>query len=204
MARAVAVTAFSCAALSAAAGIGSLVLLAHGSLAVQPDAAARAAYITAHTAAWRAGWLLWAAAGLAVLIFYARVSPEGTAGRVALSLATAGLAVRLLAEAAVAMMLPLDAVLQSAVERWALVADALVGHGFETVGGVLIVWGAWTSDRLPHWLVMTSLPLWLSGGVLAGAVLAGSGPGVLAATLGLVVSATAWFALVGATAWKTA
>jgi hypothetical protein len=51
---------------------------------------------------------------------------------------------------------------------------------------------------------MTSLPFWLSGGVLCGAVLAGSGPGVLAATLGLVVSATAWFALVGATAWKTA
>jgi hypothetical protein len=203
VARGVAVSAFACAVLHAAAGVGSLVLLAGGSSAVEGDVAARMAYIDDHKVAWRVGWLLWAAAGLAVLAFYSRVAPFDVAGRTAVALAATGLAVRLVADTGMAMLLPLDAPLQLAVERWALVAFGLIGHGLETLAGILIVWGAWTSDRLPRWLVMTSLPLWLSGGVLCGAVLAGSAPGLLAATVGLVVSATAWYAMVGFTAWNS-
>jgi hypothetical protein len=204
VARGVAVSALACAVLHAAAGVGSLVLLAGGSSAVEGDVQARIAYIEDHVAGWRAGWLLWAAAGLAVLAFYVRVAADDVAGRTAIVLATAGLAVRLVADTGMALLLPLEAGLQVAVERWALVAFGLIGHGLETLAGILIVWGAWTSDRLPRWLVMTSLPLWLSGGVLCGAVIAGSGPGILAATVGLVVSATAWYGMVGVTAWKTA
>lgn len=203
MARGVAVNALACAALYAAAGVGSLVLLAGGSSAVEGDIHARVAFVEDHVMGWRAGWLLWAAAGVATLAFYVRVAADDVAGRTAVSFATAGLAVRLVADLAMALMLPLEASLHEAAERWALGAVGLVGHGFETLAGILIVWGAWTSGRLPRWLVMTSLPLWLSGGVLCGAVIAGSGAGVLAATVGLVVSATAWFAMVGATAWKT-
>ncbi|MEA3137234.1 MAG: hypothetical protein QOC71_1515 [Thermoplasmata archaeon] len=202
MARGVAKSALACAILHAAAGVGSLVLLAGGSSAVEGDVSARIAYIEAHQVAWRAGWLLWAAAGLAVLMFYSRVAPFDVPGRTAVALAATGLAVRLVADTGMALLLPLDPVLQVAVERWGLVAVGLIGHGFETLAGILIVWGAWTSDRLPRWLVMTSLPLWLSGGVLCGAVIAGSGPGVLAATVGLVVSATAWYAMVGVAAGK--
>jgi hypothetical protein len=203
VARAVAYSALTCAALYAAAGIGSLVLLSGGSSAVEGDVGDRIAYIDGHTAGWRAGWLLWAAAGVAVLAFYSRVAPFDVSGRTAIALATTGVAVRLVADTGMALLLPLAPALQVAVERWAFVAFGLIGHGLETMAGILIVWGAWTSDRLPRWLVMTSLPLWLSGGVLCGAVIAGSGEGVLAATAGLVVSATAWYAMVGVTAWKT-
>lgn len=203
MARGTAVSALACAVLYAAAGVGSLVLLAEGSSAVEGDVQARIAYIEDNLVAWRAGWLLWAAAGVAVLAFYSRVAPFDVPGRTAIALATTGLAVRLVADTGMALLLPLEAGLQVAVERWALVAFGLIGHGLETLAGILIVWGAWTNDRLPRWLVMTSLPFWLSGGVLCGAVIAGSGAGVLAATVGLVVSATAWFTMVGISAWKT-
>lgn len=202
MARGVAVSALACAVLHAAAGVGSLLFLAGGSSAIEGDVGERIAYLEDHSVAWRVGWFLWAAAGLAVLAFYSRVAPFDVPGRTAVALATTGLAVRLVADTAMALLLPLEPALHAAVERWALVAFGLVGHGFETLAGILIVWGAWTSDRLPRWLVMTSLPLWLSGGVLCGAVLAGSGAGVLAATVGLVVSAVAWYTLVGITAWK--
>lgn len=195
-------SALACAALFAAAGIGSLLLLAGGSSAVEGNVSARIAYIEAHIDAWRIGWLLWAAAGLAVLVFYVRVAADDIAGRTAVTLATAGFAVRLVADSGMALLLPLEAGLQVAVERWALAAVGFVGHGFETLAGILIVWGAWSSGRLPRWLVMTSLPLWLSGGVLCGAVIAGSAAGVLASTVGLVISATAWYAMVGVTAWK--
>jgi hypothetical protein len=195
------VSALACAVLHAAAGVGSLVLLAGGSSAVEGDVGARIAYIDDHILAWRTGWLLWAAAGLAVLAFYVRVAADDVPGRTAIALAVAGLAVRLVADTGMALLLPLEAGLQVAVERWALAAVGFVGHGFETLAGILIVWGAWSSGRLPRWLVMTSLPLWLSGGVLCGAVIAGSGAGVLAATVGLVISAVAWYTLVGMTAW---
>lgn len=202
MARPVAVAALSCAGLYAAAGIGSLVLLSGGSSAVEPDVAARIAYIESHQAAWRIGWLLWAVAGVAVLLFYSRVAPFDVPGRTAVALAATGLAVRIVGDTAMALILPLEGSLQVAVERWGLVAAGLVGHGLETLAGILIVWTAWSDDRLPRWLVMTSLPLWLSGGVLCGAVIAGSGEAVLAATAALVVSATAWYAMVGVSAWK--
>lgn len=202
MARPVAVVALACAGLYAAAGAGSLFLLAGGSSAMEPEVAARIAYIQDHEYAWRAGWLLWAAAGLAVLLFYARVAADDVSGRTAIALATAGLGARLVGDTALALLLPLEGPLQLAVEQWSLVVVGLVGHGLETLAGILIVWGAWSSDRLPRWLVMTSLPLWLSGGVLCGAVIAGSGDAVLAATAALVVSATAWYGMVGVSAWK--
>lgn len=203
MARAVALSALACALLHALAGIGALLFLAGGSSAIEGDVDDRIAFIEGHQATWRIGWLLWAAAGFAVLVFYGRVAPFDVAGRIAMNVAVVGLAVRLVADSAMALLLPLEPALHLAVERWALVAFGLVGHGLETLAGILIVWGAWTGDRLPRWLVMTSLPLWLSGGVLFGAVLAGSGAGVLAATVGLVVSATTWYAMVGVAAWKS-
>ena len=202
MARPVAVTALACAGLHAAAGVGSLLFLAGGSSAMEPSAAARIAYIEDHEAVWRIGWLLWAVTGLAVMLFYSRVAPFDAAGRTSVALAATGLAVRIVAETAMALMLPLEGVLQVAVEQWALVASGLVGHGLETLAGILIVWGAWSDDRLPRWLVMTSLPLWLTGAILCGAVIAGSGVAVMAATAGLVVSATAWYTMVGVSAWK--
>ena len=202
MARPVAVTALACAGLHAAAGVGSLVLLAGGSSAMEPDVAARVAYIEGHEAAWRIGWLLWAVTGVAVLLFYSRVAPFDVPGRTAVALAATGLAVRIAGETALAMMLPLEGWAQVGVEQWALVASGLVGHGLEMVAGILIVWGAWSDGRLPRWLVMTSLPLWLSAAILCGAVIAGSGIAVMAATAALVVSATAWYSCVGLTAWK--
>ena len=202
MARPVAITALACAALHAAAGVGSLVLLAGGSSAVESSAADRIAYIEAHETAWRIGWLLWAVTGLAVLLFYSRVAPFDAPGRTAIALATAGLAVRIAGDLAMAMLLPLPGQVHVAVERFALAAAGLVGHGLETLAGILIVWGAWSDGRLPRWLVMTSLPLWLSGALLCGAILAGSGIAVMATTAALVVSATTWYAIVGVTAWK--
>ena len=204
MARGTAVSALACALLYAAAGVGSLVLLSGGSSAVEGDVLDRIDFIESHQAGWRIGWLLWAAAGVAVLAFYSRVAPFDEPGRTAVALAATGLAVRLVADTGMALLLPLEPALQVAIERWALVAFGLIGHGLETLAGILIVWGAWTIDRLTRWLVITSLPLWLSGGVLCGAVIAGSAPGILAATAGLVVSATAWYAMVGVSAWKTA
>lgn len=202
MARGVAISAIACAALYAAAGLGSLLLLAGGSSAVEADEDARIGYIEDHPMAWRIGWLLWAAAGLAVVLFYSRVAPFDVPGRTAVALAVAGFAARLVGDTALALLLPLDAGVQAAIEQWALVLSGLVGHGLETLAGILIVWGAWQSDRLPHWLVITSLPLWLSGGVLCGAILAGSGAAVFSSTVALVVSAVAWYTLVGISAWK--
>jgi hypothetical protein len=202
MARPVAVIAIACAVLHAAAGVGSLVLLAGGSSAMEPDVEARIAYIEGHETQWRVGWLLWAVTGLAVVLFYSRVAPFDVPGRTAVALATGGFAVRAVGETALAMMLPLDGALQVGVEQWALVASGLVGHGLEMVAGILVVWSAWADGRLPRWLVMTSLPLWLSAAILCGAVIAGSGIAVMAATAALVVSATAWYACVGMTAWK--
>src|SRR5688572_11604241 len=137
MARPVAVTALACAALHAAAGLGSLLLLAGGSSAVEEDVGARIAYIEAHETGWRIGWLLWAVTGVAVLLFYSRVAPFDAAGRTAVALAATGLAVRTVAEAAMALMLPLEGAMHVAVEQWALAGSGLVGHGLETFAGIL-------------------------------------------------------------------
>jgi len=91
VARPVAVTALACAALHAAAGLGSLLLLAGGSSAVEEDVGARIAYIEAHETGWRIGWLLWAVTGVAVLLFYHALARVGAARTSAMNIATTAL-----------------------------------------------------------------------------------------------------------------
>ena len=173
---------FACAGLNALAGVILAVGLRPGTEA-GGSFVERAAYIGAHPWLWRGGWLVWMAAALSLLGFYAwwgaRLRRPGWA-LAALGIAAAGLVCDLFAEllyigwlpAQIETLQPLAALLTSGA------ANALYTAG----GVVLTLVTPWRSG----WMRALAWAAWAAGALLTVAALAGSVAGMALGGAGLI------------------
>ena len=189
---------FICAGLNLAGGAALALVLRPGTEAAQfpaaqfpaaADFAGRSAYITAHPLLWRGGWLVWMAAAVSLLGFYAWWASLSGGARPPMPrwavagfwLAAAGLLFDFFAEALYIGWLPANL---DAIQRLGTVLSGGAANGLYTLGGIVLTLAtpAW---RRP-WLRWLAWAVWLSGIVLSLSSLAGFVPG-------LVVSGAALF-----------
>ena len=183
---------YACAALHGVAAVALLVALRPGTEVVV-DAAERARYIAQNPLLWRGGWLVWMAAALSLLGFYAWWGARLDRPRWALAalvLAMVGLACDFWGESVYVAWLPAHMALQ----RQASLVTGLGANGLYTAAGITLTlatpslrgWGrAWT------WVI------WLSGAALSAASMAGFAPGMAAAGGALMALLTPWFVWMG-------
>lgn len=183
---------YACAAVNAAAALALATVLAPG--ASNAPAEANAAYVAGHVAVWRAGWLLWIAAAISLLAFFAWWASRLERSVLlwsALGIACAGLAVDLVAESLLVSWSP---------ERYRDVAPTafrLTGigaNGLYSVAGLIL---AARTRRLPRWLAEWSWIVWLLGIALAAAVALGSDVGTRLLTATLFALLVPWLVLFG-------
>jgi hypothetical protein len=181
---------------------GAMLLALQPGLPVAGSAlATRMAYMSAHTAAWWLGWLVWHAADLALLAFYVALAARW--GRraplrcgLALLLAGAGVADDLGAQAVYMGVAPrLGPEAFAVAEQVAGVLTGYVANGLYTLAGLLLVWAG--ARELPRYLVATSLPVWAAGLALSAASLAGSGDGQFWSVAMLMPAFIGWTLLMG-------
>lgn len=194
-------SAYAAAALNLAAALAMLVVLRPGLPVNGSVLAARLAYVTEHTAVWRAGWLFWHGADLGLLAFYL-----GLAGQwrrlarircdLALLCAAAGLAADISAQALYMGLGPRLA--PGAFGSMEMVSGLLTGYvanGLYTVAGILLVWAG--AGELPRPLLVLSLPVWLAGFGLSASSLIGSATGQFWSTAALMPLFVIWTGLMG-------
>jgi len=174
----------ACAGLNALAFLALALGLRNGTEVV-PDMADRIAFVSGHPLFWRAGWILWMAAALSLLGFYAwwacRV-PSPRAGMLALLVASAGACSDLFTESLFVGWLP-DGFAR--IDRPATLLTGGMANGLYTVAGIILTLA--TPDLrggLRAWAWLT----WASGILLSVFAFAGS-------PIGTAVSATALFLL---------
>lgn len=180
---------YLCAGLHLAAALAMLMVLRPGT-EVEPDPAARLAYVAGHAGTWRAGFALWMAAGMSILVFYAWWAPAARSRRAALAalgIAGAALACDLLGEALYIGWLPwlaeADPLRFHAVQRMGTVLTAVFANGGYTAAGIILTLGTPQLAPVPRaaaWVV------WLCG---AGMTLAGA----IGWTAGLVAASAILF-----------
>jgi small multidrug resistance pump len=185
---------FACAGLNALAALVLALVLRPGT-AAGGDLASRAAWIGLNLPAWRLGWLLWMAAAVSLLGFYAwwgaRLPRPGLA-RAAVAIALVGLASDLLVESLYVGWLP---------ERLAALdalGTALTGglaNGAYTLAGILLTSAApWLPRAARAW----AWAAWLGGIGLSVSALAGSVPGMVVSSgvlMAFFVPFAAWMGL---------
>jgi hypothetical protein len=181
-----------CAGTNAVAALGMLVLLRPGT-EVQPDAAARAAYVASHLLEWRVGWMLWVAAASTLIAFFAWWSARASRR----ALAVAGFAVG-------ALGLFFDATAESIFVGWmpermdlarrAAVLSGGVANGLYCSGGLLLTLAI---PDLPSALRRWSLAIWVAGLGLTAATVAWSVPWIVACTAAVMALFLPWVVVVG-------
>lgn len=200
-ARVAARAAYVAAALNLAAGVATLLLLREGLPAPGTTPGDRLAYVAGQTVAWRAGWLCWHAAALALLAFY--VALAGRWWRRApircgagVLCAAAGLAVDLGAQGVYMGVAPhLSPEAFAVAEAVAGVLTGYAGNGLYTLAGMLLTWAG--IAELPGLLLALSAPVWAAGLCLSAASLAGSSAGQFWSTAILIPSFVLWSGLMG-------
>lgn len=168
-------------ALTNAAAAFAMWLLLRGGTEAAPSLAERAAYIAGHAVAWRAGWGIWMLAALSLVAFYAWWWGAWLSSRLAMAavlVAALGLSCDLFAESLFIGWLP------DRLESIGPLASLLTGGGTPFLRGPLRLW-AWT--------------IWTSGLALTISTLAGSVPGMMIATVALLLLLSPW---VGVFGWK--
>jgi hypothetical protein len=191
-ARARSLAPYACAAVNAAAAVALATVLAPG--AANAPAEANAAYVRAHIEVWRAGWLLWIAAAISLLAFFAWWSarlPRSLATWVALAIACFGLGCDLVAESLLLSWSP---------ERYIDVAPAafrLTGigaNGLYSVAGLILTA---RTPGVPRDLLRWSAAVWLLGLGLAAAVAASSDVAARLLTATLFALLVPWLVVFG-------
>jgi hypothetical protein len=191
---------FACAALNLVA-IAAMGLVLRPGSEVSGTAATRVAYIASHPALWRGAWLVWIAAALSLVGFYAwwgarfEGREEGSGPRAiavaALVPAVAGLCADLLAESLYIGWLPED------YERLAPLARVLtggVGNGLYTLSGIVLTVA---SPWLRGWPRRLAWIMWAAGLALAVFSFAGSPAGMAISTGVLFAIFCPWAAWMG-------
>jgi hypothetical protein len=193
--------AYAAAALNLAAAVTMWSTLRAGLRTPGSEPFHRLEYIRGHTTLWQAGWLVWHAAAIAlVLLFlvlarrFAGHAPVRAA--VASIAALAGLSADLVAEAismGVAPALSVQDFLlaESIVE----VLTGYLGNGLYTVAGILLTWAGWR--QLPRAILALSPIVWGAGVCLSLSSLAHWPAGELWSTAVLMPAFVLWAALVG-------
>ncbi|HUR67912.1 MAG TPA: hypothetical protein VM370_01600 [Candidatus Thermoplasmatota archaeon] len=161
-----------------AAGLGSLILLRPGS-PLEPDAAARGAYVATHLAAWRVGWALWIVAALSFWQLLRALAPR------AAPWVLAGLAFDVPSQLVLATPLP-----------W----TDLAYRGSGVVANGLYTWALWLAlrdARMPRWLAIGGIGVVLLGVAVSAASIPSPGPVLFAAIGALTAAIIAWCAALG-------
>jgi hypothetical protein len=184
---------FACAALNALAAVALLIALRPGTEAVA-DPAARAAYIAAHPILWRGGWLIWMAAAVSLLGFYAwwgaRVERPGWA-TAAFVVAAAGLVCDLFAESLYIGWFPERLV---ALQRPCALLTSGAANGLYTLAGIVLTRA---SPWLRGWARGWAWGAWAAGLALSAAAALGSAAGMAASGALLMALFCPWAAWMG-------
>lgn len=165
------------------AAVGSLLLLRPGT-PIEPDAAARAAYVDANLAVWRLGWALWLLATVA-LFFLLRALDRRAA-----ILVVPGLAVDVLSQLALAI--PVGA------SDLAYRGSGVVANGLYT----LALYLALARAALPLALHRGGLVVVAFGVAVALASLVLHPTALLLSTAGLAAGMVLWTAALGVWSWR--
>jgi hypothetical protein len=193
--------AYAAAILNLLAPLATLTLLRPGMPLPGSTLAERTTSVATHTGAWRAGWLVWHAAAIALLVFYLALAlrwwPRAPLRcGLALLCAGAGMAVDLGAQAVYIGVAPaLSGDAYAVVERTVIVLTGYFGNGMYTLAGILLVWAG--AGELPRSLVLLSVPVWAAGLALSAASLLGSPGGQFASTAVLLPALAVWSVLTG-------
>ena len=188
---------YACAGLNLLGGAALALVLRPGTEVV-PDPLARAAYITQHPLLWRGGWLVWMAAALSLLGFYAWWGGRPGLPRWALAgfwLAAAGLLFDFLAESLYIGWLPAQL---ETLQRLGTLLSGGAANGLYTLGGIVLTlatpWAAaaapWAAAATPWrrpWLRALAWAVWVSGLALSASAVLGFVPGLVAAGAALIV-----------------
>jgi hypothetical protein len=196
---------YVCAGLNGLAGLALLTVLRPGTEAVA-DPALRAAYIAQNAAAWRAGWLLWMAAALSLLGFYAWWGSLGTGGSLstggarltrpgwglaAIGLAMAGLVCDLFAESLYVGWLPEHL---AELQRAASLLSGGAANGLYTAAGITLTLASpWLRGPLRLW----AWSIWVSGMALSVTTVASFAPGMIASGAALMTLFVPFAAVMG-------
>jgi len=179
---------FICAGLNLLGGAALALALRPGT-EVTPNPLDRAAYIAQHPALWRGGWLVWMAAALSLLGFYAWWGSRPAMPRWAVAgfwLAAAGIVCDFLAESVYIGWLPEH--LES-IQRLGTLLSGGLANGFYTFGGIALTLATpW--DRLPWrpaWLHALAWAAWLSGIALSLSAVINFVPGLALSGAALVI-----------------
>ena len=193
--------AYAAAALNLAAAVSMAAWLKPGLPSLDTALRDRMAYVTLRPELWWGGWLVWHAAALSLLAFYAGIASRW--GRrapmrvnLALFCAVAGFAADIVGEGAYMGIVPHHS------EQGFFVAEQAAGmitgytaNGLYTIAGVLLTWAG--AQELPKWLVLLSAIPWAAGLALCAASLRNSFIGQMQAAMVLMPSIVVWIALVG-------
>jgi hypothetical protein len=193
--------AYAAAVLNLVAPLATLTLLRPGMPLPGSTLTARMAYVSSHTGAWRAGWLVWHAAAIALLLFYLALALRWWTHAplrcgLALLCAGAGMAVDLGAQAVYIGLAPsLDGGAYAMVERAAIVLTGYFGNGMYTLAGILLVWAG--AAELSRPLALLSAPVWAAGVALSAASLLDSATGQFWSTAVLMPALALWSVFTG-------
>lgn len=188
---------YLCAFLNGLAGLALLFFLRPGTEA-GGSLAARAAYIAAHPAAWRLGWLLWMLAALSLLGFYAWWGarlPRPAVGYFALCLAALGLICDFLGESFLIAWFPSHF---NSLHRAASLLTGSLANGFYTLAGITLTLA---TPWLARPLRLLAWAAWLAGLTLSLATFLDSAPAQVFAGAVLMLLFVPFSALFG---WFTA
>ncbi len=183
---------YACAIVNAAAAVALATVLAPG--ATNAPTEANAEYVRAHIELWRAGWLLWTAAAISLIAFFAWWAAR--LGRsvwlwVALATACAGLAFDLAAQSLLIAWSP-EHYLDTAPLAFRL--TGIGANGLYSVAGLILTA---RTPVLPHWLAPWSWTVWLLGVGLSGAVALGSDVAARLLTAALFALLVPWLVVFG-------
>jgi hypothetical protein len=182
-----------CLLANAAAALVMWLVLSGGTEAA-PTIAVRAAYITEHATAWRAGWAIWMLAGLSLVTFYAWWGAWLLSSRLAIAalvIAIVGLVCDFFAESLLIGWLP------HRIESIAPIATLLTGGAANvcyTLAGVMLTIG---SPFLRGPLRAVAWAVWASGFALTIFTFAGSVAGMILSTASLMSLLCLWVAVFG-------
>jgi hypothetical protein len=183
---------YLCAALNGLAAIALATVLAPG--ATNAPAEVNEAYVRANIETWRAGWLLWTAAAVSLIAFFAwwtRHVKRSALVWLALAVACAGLAFDVVAESLLAWWSP-EHYLETAPLAFRL--TGIGANGLYSVAGLILTA---RTRGLPAWLARWSWTVWLLGIGLAGAVATGSDVAARLLTAALFALLVPWLVIFG-------
>ncbi|MCH8274793.1 MAG: hypothetical protein IH851_08385 [Armatimonadetes bacterium] len=181
-------------ALVNAAAASAMLFILRGGMEIVSDPAVRAEYILENPFLWRGGWILWNAAGLSLLMFFAwwgariRSSFWGIAACI---VAGIGLASDLLAESLYIGWLPIE------LDRIQPIGTFLTGgvaNGLYTLAGIILTI---RFSCLRGSLLIWTWAIWVSGILLTASTIFGSVTGMIVSTALLMTLICPWAVVMG-------